>query len=107
MYVVTARISGATVTERLGDLRRMALAAASPADGLEHVYVMPVQDGAAVVLFVLAASWSGAEATAERLCGRLIDASLPGAVLEHCHAAPVAPPGDSFRPEQDGPPQAW
>ena len=102
MYVVTARLSGVRVAERVGELRRMVLGEALPGDLLEHVYVQPVPGGAAVAMFMLARSVADAEGAAARLCQRLLDSSLTGSVLDHCRVARLTSPAGRPRVEMGG-----
>jgi uncharacterized protein YfiM (DUF2279 family) len=54
------------------------IAAAGPADGLEHVYVRAAPHGVDLVLFLLAATADAAERTGRVLCARSVDPLTDG-----------------------------
>ncbi len=74
MHIVSLRLlRGATVVD-YRQVRRAVYRAASPADGLQHVYVQDDFEGADVVLFVSAANGTSAAALAKRIVRRCLAA---------------------------------
>jgi hypothetical protein len=102
VYVVTVPLLRGTPCspDEARGIAACLLAAADPADGLEHVYAQAAPAGAGVVLFLLAPDERAAEITARSLYGRARVAGLTGYRLGRCRADPRPPMSGTAFPHE-------